>query len=219
MLGRSEREWWIAMEVPSTTQRRTVRRRRQPKEARDEALASARRLLLERGPDAITLKAVAEDLGMTHTNLLHHFGSAAELQTALMTAMVRDLGAALQDAIQELKAGQPTPAQIRALVDKMFDAFDEGGAGRLAAWLALSKRAGRLEAVEDSVADLVTAIEGKFPRGAHDDRRAVSSAVLVLTLCAFADSLAGDALSAMLHRDRKTARKAVADLLPLLFRL
>lgn len=204
------------MDVP-TTQKRSVRRRRQPEEAREEALASARRLLLEKGPDAVTLKAVAEDLGMTHTNLLHHFGSAGDLQSALMTAMIQDLGQALEEAIRELQTGRPLPAQVSLLVDRMFDAFDQGGAGRLAAWLALSKRSGDLEAVESSVTALVTTIQEKFARRDDEGFRAVTSAVLVLTLCAFADSLAGEALSAMLGRERRAARAAAAELLPRLF--
>src|SRR5690606_29840313 len=52
------------------------RLRRTSAEARTLALESARKLLLAKGPDAITLQAVATDLGMSHTNLIHHFGSA-----------------------------------------------------------------------------------------------------------------------------------------------
>src|SRR5215831_14688798 len=70
------------------SQKPARRQRRQPEEVRVAALEAARRLLLTQGPDAITLKAVARDLGMTHTNLIHHFGSAAELQSALMREMV-----------------------------------------------------------------------------------------------------------------------------------
>lgn len=204
------------MEVP-TTRKRHVRRRRQPEEAREEALASARRLLLEKGPDAVTLKAVAEDLGMTHTNLLHHFGSAGDLQSALMTTMVRDLGLALEEAVRELQTDRPLPAQVCLLVDRMFDAFDEGGAGRLAAWLALSKRSGDLEALEGSVTALVATIQETFARRDEQGVRAVTSAVLLLSLCAFADSLAGEALTGMLGRERQAARAAVAELLPRLF--
>jgi AcrR family transcriptional regulator len=43
-------------------------------------LQAARALLIEAGPQAVTLKAVASRIGRTHANLLHHFGSAAGLQ-------------------------------------------------------------------------------------------------------------------------------------------
>lgn len=206
----------MAVSLPHTQRRRT-RRRRLPQEARDEALASARRLLLDRGPDAVTLKAVAEDLGMSHTNLLHHFGSAGELQAALMATMIRDLGAALQDAVKTLKDGEATPVLARALVDKMFDAFGRGGAGRLAAWLALSGNVSQMEQAEAAVTDLVNAIEERFAPRDGEAHRAVTSAVLLLALCAFADLLAGEALTEMLHRERNAARNIIAALLPRLF--
>ncbi len=151
---------------------------------------------------------------MTHTNLLHHFGSAGELQAALMATMIRDLGAALQDAVKTLKDGEATPALARALVDKMFDAFGSGGAGRLAAWLALSGKAGRMEQAETAVTDLVHAIEDRFAPIDGEARRAVTSAVLLLTLCAFADLLAGEALTEILQRERDAARNVTAELLP-----
>ena len=48
--------------------------------------------------------AVADDLGMTHGNLIHHFGSADELQSALMVAMVHDLTAAIGTPATNLDA-------------------------------------------------------------------------------------------------------------------
>ncbi|HVX57724.1 MAG TPA: TetR family transcriptional regulator, partial [Candidatus Saccharimonadales bacterium] len=85
------------VQKPAKTVRR--RRRRSAAEAREEALASARNLLLKHGPEGVTLMAVADDLGMTHGNLIHHFGSADELQSALMVAMVHDLTAAIASAV------------------------------------------------------------------------------------------------------------------------
>src|SRR5690606_34005364 len=120
------------------------RRRRSPDEARKEALVSARALLLSGGPDAVTLKAVADDLGVTHTNLIHHFGSAAGLQSALMGFMVGDLTRALDVAIARLRTDDGAPLE---LVNAVFDAFDEGGAGKLAAWIVLSDDLSQLEPV------------------------------------------------------------------------
>ena len=60
------------------------RRRLTPEESRDAALDAARTLLIEMGPQAVTLKAVASRIGRTHANLLHHFGSASGLQKALI---------------------------------------------------------------------------------------------------------------------------------------
>ena len=204
------------MSLPATHKRR-VRRRRLPEEAREEAIVSARRLLLEHGQDAVTLKAVAEDLGMTHTNLLHHFGSAADLQAALMDTMARDLSAALLDAVRELRGSQAKPAQIQVLVDKVFDAFGRGGAGRLAVWLALTGKFAQLEQVEDALNGLVDAIEETFAQKGGEAHRAVTSALLVLIFCAFADSTIGSVFAELLGRERTAARKAVARILPRMF--
>src|SRR5258706_2327987 len=143
----------------SDSPRRGSRRRRSAEEVRKAALVEARALLIDRGPDAVTLKAVADRLEMTHSNLLHHFGSAAELQSALMGAMVRDLN----DAV--LAAGAQVPEDAdgpRSLIDKVFDAFDKGGAGRLAAWMSLTNNVEHVAPIRDAVLDLVNGIEGRF---------------------------------------------------------
>src|SRR5580704_6983261 len=150
------------MSIPRLSKKKprpATRRRRSALEARSEALTSARKLLIEQGPDAVTLKAVAADLGMTHTNLLHHFGTAGELQSELMSAMVRDLASALMEAVAHLRSDAAAP---RALVDIVFDAFDKGGAGTLAAWISLSGNLKYLEPVRAAVAELVSAVEEKF---------------------------------------------------------
>ena len=190
------------------------RRRRSADEARSEALASARNLLIERGPAAVTLKAVAEDIGMTHTNLLHHFGTAGELQSELMSAMVRDLAAALMEAVAHLKSDEAAP---RALVDIVFDAFEKGGAGTLAAWISLSGNFRYLEPVRVAVGELVSAIEAKFVYEKGDPHLGVTSAVLFIALMAFGDSVIGEPLKDMLERERAAARKVTVFLLPKFF--
>jgi len=190
------------------------RRRRSPEEAKEEALVSARRLLLDRGPDGVTLKAVADDLGMSHGNLIHHFGSAAGLQSALMGAMVRDLTRALETAVVKVRREDSGP---RELVDTVFEAFDGGGAGHLAAWISLSHDMGQLEPVRDAVADLVEAITEKVPADGSEAPRHIPSALLFITLCAFGDSVIGGALCNMLGRDRESVRRIAAHMLPTFF--
>src|SRR5580704_6083603 len=128
------------------------RRRRTPEEARTEALESARRLLILHGPNGVTLQSVAREIGVTHGNLIHHFGSAAQLQSALMGAMVRDLTKAIENAVAHVRSDE---GAARTLVDIVFDAFDQGGAGALAAWIALSNRYEHLEPIREAVGDLV----------------------------------------------------------------
>lgn len=200
--------------IPKSRPKPVARRRRSADEAKSEALASARKLLLEKGPDAVTLKAVAADLGTSHTNLLHHFGSAAELQSALMGAMVHDLALALEKAVAHLRSDS---AALRELIDIVFDAFEKGGAGQLAAWIALSGNLDQLTAVREAVNELVKAVEEKFVHEAGDPHQGVTSAVLFLALMAFGDSMIGSPLKDMLERERAASRKIASFLLPKFF--
>jgi AcrR family transcriptional regulator len=187
------------------------RRRRSPEEAKAQALVSARRLLLEAGPNAVTLKAVADDIGMSHGNLIHHFGSAAGLQSALMGAMVRDLTVALESAVTKVRAEDSGP---RELVDIVFEAFGSGGAGHLAAWIGLSHDLAQLDAVRDAVNHLTQAIAEKVSADGRESPRHIPSALMFITLCAFGDSVIGEAMCEMLGRDRESVRRIAAHLLP-----
>jgi AcrR family transcriptional regulator len=187
------------------------RRKRSPEEARDEALTAARQLLLDGGPKAVTLSSVGKAVGMTHANVIHHFGSAAELQSALMGAMVRDLTAALDNAVVRVRADDTGP---RELVDIVFDAFGKGGAGHLAAWIGLSHDLRQLDAVREAVGELTNAINDKVTADGSEPPRHIPSALLFITLCAFGDSVIGSALCDMLGRDRESVRRIAAHLLP-----
>jgi AcrR family transcriptional regulator len=200
--------------LPAAKTRLLARRRRSSGEARTEALACARRILIEQGPEAVTLKSVADAVGVSHTNILHHFGSAGELESELMSMMVRDLAAALMEVTARLRSDIEAP---RALVDMVFDAFDRGGAGRLAAWIVLSGNIGHLEPVREAVAELVRALEQRFALEKGDTHLGVTSAVLFIALMAFGDSVIGEPLKDMVDRERTASRKVAAFLLPKFF--
>lgn len=193
------------------SQDRPRRRRRSPEEARREALTEARALLLSGGPDAVTLSAVAGRIGVTHANLIHHFGSASGLQSALMGSMVQDLTSAIQDAVTRLRTDESAPQEV---VDAVFEAFSQGGAGRLAAWIALSGDLSHLEPVRIAVQDLVSAIQSKVGDGVRLPPKAIGSAVLFIALTAFGEALIGEPLRDMLDQEEGASRTVVAQLLP-----
>lgn len=190
------------------------RRRRTPDEARDEALAAARALFLAEGPDALTLQRLGAELGMVHTNLLHHFGSAAELQGALMAAMVSDLATAFRDAAARLDAGERAPGD---LADVLFDTFDKGGGARLMAWMALSDRRESLTRLKPALGELADAMARAFAPQSRGPLAVESSALLLLMLIAAGDGLAGDPFKDLLACEHHAARKMAAELMPLLF--
>ncbi|WP_448662615.1 TetR/AcrR family transcriptional regulator [Sphingomonas sp. CJ20] len=191
---------------------RTKRRKRSAGEARDEGLAAARTLLLAQGPGAVTLANVGRATGMSHSNVIHHFGSASGLQAALMEAMIRDLDGALGDAVGSLGVDAEAPA---LLVGRVFDAFDHGGAAQLAAWLVLAQEPGHLESLGGAVRDLVDAVRARVTPGEGSDQR-IRAGVLLIAVCAFGDALIGPPLRRMLGQEDAAMRTLLAQLLPAL---
>ncbi len=201
----------MALEDEARGERAPTRRRRTPPEAKAQALECARRLLIERGPKSVTLHAIATEIGVTHGALIHHFGSAARLQSALMGALVKDLAEALGTAVQRIRSDE---SATRSVVDIVFDAFDEGGAGQLAAWIALSNRYEHLEPVREAVTGLVAALDDKVRAAADPPPRHIPSALLFITLCAFGDAIIGGPLRDMLGRDRDSVRRVAERAFP-----
>lgn len=104
----------------SATPKKTRRRKRSAEEAREESIAAARSLLLEGGPGAVTVSNVGKRVGMSHGNVLHHFGSAAGLQASLMGAMVDDLADALESAVVQIR---DDPNAQRSVIEQVFEAL------------------------------------------------------------------------------------------------
>ena len=174
-----------------------TRERLSPEESRSAALEAARRLLIESGPQAVTLKAVGTKIGKTHANLLHHFGSAAGLQSELARYIGERVTAGIAEAVQRARQGETDPREI---VDRTFDAFGREGAGALAAWMILSGNRDALDPILESIHHLVD----KLGRG-HEDRP-VHETTLWLVLAALGDSLLGAAMADALGLPRDKAR-------------
>jgi TetR/AcrR family transcriptional regulator, repressor for neighboring sulfatase len=198
---------------PTKKKTTTPRIRRTPEEARTLALASARRLLLAEGPNAITLQAVAADLGMSHTNLIHHFGSAGGLQSELMRQMVSELTATIESAVMRLRAGK---GEVKDFVDIVFDAFDQGGAARLAAWMVLSGESMDLARIEEVVRDHIDSVErGADANKAVTIHERLTSATLFVVVAALGDAIIGNQLRKMVGREREAVRMMIGSLLPM----
>ena len=178
-----------------------IRKRLSPDESRAAALEAARDLLLEAGPQAVTLKAVAGRIGRTHANLLHHFGSAAELQSALAGHISKQVTAQIADAVERARNGE---ADTREIVDKTYDAFGEGGAGALAAWMILSGNRDALNPILDSIRTLVEQLTV-----GHEEHH-VAESTLWLVLAALGDSLLGPEFAEALGLKRDSARQIAA---------
>lgn len=177
----------------------TLPRRLSPEASRFAALEAARELLIETGPQAVTLKAVAGRIGRTHANLLHHFGSASGLQRDLAEYLTKGICVKIGEAIQRMQGGEMSPRQ---LADLIFDSFDREGAGALASWMLLSGNEDALNPVVEAIHALVDdiAADGHQNTGLHE-------LTLELVLLSLGDALMGGPLSASLGLPREAGRE------------
>nr|WP_315458600.1 TetR family transcriptional regulator [uncultured Sphingorhabdus sp.] len=174
-------------------------RRLSPEASRLAALEAARGLLLESGPQAVTLKAVAGRIGRTHANLLHHFGSASGLQRELAGYMGDNICSKIGEAVMQMRGGVVTPQE---LADLIFDQFDREGAGALASWMLLSGNEDALDPIVEAIHKLVDEIgeDGHADVSLHE-------LTLEMVLMALGDALLGGPLSASLGLSREAGRQ------------
>lgn len=184
----------------------TSRKRLSPTESREAAVEAARALLVESGPSAVTLKAVAGRVGRTHANLLHHFGSAEALHTALITRMAADIVGTIGAAVLRVRAGELDPREV---VEMTFDAFGKGGAGALASWMILSGNTNALDPILTAIHDLVDELaEGDMPGD-----QPIQEQTLTLVLMALGDALMGAPMARALGLPVGKARELALDAL------
>lgn len=181
----------------------SIKKRLSPEASRDAALEAARSLLIEAGPQAVTLKAVAGRIGRTHANLLHHFGSASGLQKALASHLAGTVCATIAEAVHAARAGIGQP---RDVVDLTFDAFDREGAGALASWMLLSGNEDALDPIIEAIHNLVVELNDFNSEG---QRRTT----LALVHLALGDALLGGPLTQSLELPRTAARDVAEALL------
>ncbi len=82
--------------APSLTRRDRVRAA-----TMEEITATARRLLVEHGPAAASLRAIAREMGMTAPGLYRYYSSREELLRHVIAEMFRELASDIRRAIEE----------------------------------------------------------------------------------------------------------------------
>ena len=180
-----------------------IRKRLSPEQSRDAAIEAARALLVEQGPQAVTLKAVAARIGRTHANLLHHFGSAADLQKALIAHLADTITAQIGAAAKRARAGDNDPREV---VDMTFDAFAKG-AGAMASWMILTGNEDALDPILVAIHRLVDDLAEGHDRKA----KPIHQETLQLVLMALGDSLLGGPMANALGLARGTARELAVE--------
>lgn len=176
-----------------------IRKRLSPEESRDAAIEAARALLVEEGPQAVTLKAVAARIGRTHANLLHHFGSAKDLQRALIKDLAVKITAQIGEAAKRARASDQNPREV---VDMTFDAFARG-AGAMASWMILTGNEDALDPILEAIHNLVDDLAQDH---AHEGWT-LQEETLQLVLTALGDALLGGPMAKALGLPREKARE------------
>jgi AcrR family transcriptional regulator len=186
----------------------TNRKRLSPEESRLAALEAARALLIEAGPQSVTLKAVAARIGRTHANLLHHFGSASGLQKALAAYLAQTVCQTIAEAVRANRAGIGSPREV---VDLTFDAFDKQGGGALASWMLASGNEDALNPIIEAIHALVDEIHRED--AGEEGLKAMHETTLTLVLLALGDALMGEAMAASLDLPRDRAEQILTSAL------
>jgi AcrR family transcriptional regulator len=177
-----------------------TRSRLSTEEMRQLALEAARTILIEEGPQAVTLMAVAKRINRTHANVLHHFGSAGELRRAMAEMMIQRIIAEIGAKVIQQRQ---TQGDIREVVDITFDAFEKQGMAALMSWMILSGERDGLAPILDAVHNLVEEL------GEHRDAP-LRQITQMLVLAALGDGMIGGPIAEALEVPRETARATVA---------
>lgn len=179
----------------------SIRKRLSPGESRAAALEAARVLLIEAGPQAVTLKAVATRIGRTHANLLHHFGSASGLQKELAAHLAKTVCESIAEAVRATRAGIGSPREV---VDLTFDAMGREGGGSLASWMLASGNEDALDPIVETIHALVHDLRPEETHAGADKR--MHETTFTLVLLALGDALLGEQLAESLSVKRSVAR-------------
>ena len=102
------------------------RRDRQRAATVEEIIQTARRLLVESGPEAMSLRAIAREMGMTAPGLYRYFDSLEELHRHVCGSIFTELAQDIHRAIQAAGAPAATPDEMTAkLTLKLIAACQE----------------------------------------------------------------------------------------------
>jgi AcrR family transcriptional regulator len=162
--------------------------RRSAEDAKRSILDATERRLLEVGPAGLRIQEIAEDVGISHPAVLHHFGS----REALVDAVVeRALGGIEQELVNVL--GEHASLAPKDALDRVFDMLGNRGHARLIAWLTLTGHAKTTKTTREAWAKIVDATHKLRKRvNARATRENTAFIVVLSALALFGDALSGD---------------------------
>ena len=176
-----------------TKKKKPKRVRRVAEDARREILDAAEIKLRQLGPSGIRLQQIAEEVGVSHPAILHHFGSREGLIRAVARRAIERFEFDLIAAIAApMAADQPLG---KDLIQRTFDVLVEGGHARVAAWLLLSGEGNpaaesRLRAIVEAAHARRLTLPGEEAATLED----TAFRLVLVALVMFGEAIAGDAV-------------------------
>lgn len=169
------------------------RKRRTPAEAKVLVLDTAARRLQEFGLEGLNIVGVAEEAGISHATLIHHFGSTAGMRRALVESMTERL---VRDAV----ASFANHEGLEGLFEELFAVFSTGGHAKLLAWLAIEEgnRETPTESMQTLFSGLVDACAQQLP---ECDVAAARNLITLVVSAAIGLGVAGDELTGLVGLD------------------
>lgn len=103
------------------------KRKKQPEKVRSKLIECAARIIAEQGPDAVTLQAVADAVGVTKGGLLHHFQNKNQLSEAVSKFFLDQIDAELEKLMAQdsVAYGRFTRAYINGILQDIASAQNE----------------------------------------------------------------------------------------------
>ena len=181
------------------------RRRRSREDARAEILDAAEHLLIEEGPSAVTLKRVAERVGISHPGVLHHFRSAELLHRSLHERASLQI----REGFLSVLGGADVPDRRQGMLDAM-EALADPRKGRLLAWLVASGIDPFPSAADQGLGRVAEALGSD-----GGDAELVRDTLLLVVLAMVGDSVVGGHVRTRLGVDPEDAARSRKRLLAL----
>jgi AcrR family transcriptional regulator len=155
--------------------------------------------LSQHGPDAIGLKDVAAEAGVSHALVTHYFGT----YDALVEAALEERSRALRDTLVRnmSSAGE---GGIREGLSILFEALRDPLYGRLAAWAILSGRSRRADFFarkERGLARVADVLEARLPKKRRPPRDEIELLLVLVLTSSIGWAMGREALLAALERD------------------
>jgi AcrR family transcriptional regulator len=168
------------------------RPKRDPEFMRSEILDAAEQLLLDAGPKSLTLRKIAERVGVSHPALLYYFDGLGDLLEALRQRSARTLRTALLNQLDSVGAQTQRDASLQQALAELSSPKQ----GVLLAWLIAEGKLPFPPAEERGL----KAVVDRLAEVTEHDRAALEDVVELVVLASIGDALVGGAVRDRLDR-------------------